>query len=205
MDIIIKTEIENLLTYHSIKDVKTNKDELDRKIVSIANFFGIFYLPEYLKIKIYFCDEKKFNQKAEELKFNFFNEIKAFTTKVNHIYILKFYFLENEFSPQEYNSFLIHECVHVFQMYFSKLKPDTFIWLYEAVACYLADQNVICKSATKVPWEEFVNNFYYINNCYSIAYRYGKHLFEEFGNEILNVLRVPIKFDKILREVYEKL
>ena len=53
MDIIIKTEIENLLTYHSIEDIKTNKDELDRKIVSIANFFGIFYLPEYLKIKIY--------------------------------------------------------------------------------------------------------------------------------------------------------
>lgn len=177
-------------------------ESLSESIVTAAAFFGFSSLPDELKIKIHICREEEFKQKKEELHMNVPDYVVAFTCKINKIFILEYKSLDDWYSLNAYNTVIVHECIHAFQTYFSMISPKQYAWLYEAVACYLAGQKKTYNRKNRVLWETFTNNFYGINDCYSLAYNFGKEIFKQFGDEILRVMKRPEAYIAELMEVY---
>lgn len=180
-------------------------ESLSENIVSVAAFFGFSSLPDDLKIKIYICSEEEFKQKKEELHMNVPDYVVAFTCKINKIFIVEYKNIDCWYSLNVYNSVIVHECIHVFQTYFSMMSPKQYAWLYESVACYLAKQKKIYNRKNKILWETFTNDFYRINDCYGLAYNFGVEIFKQFGDEILRVIKRPEAYIVELMKVYNSI
>lgn len=179
-----------------------NWESLFKNILSVATFFGFRSFPDELKIKIQMCNEEEFKQKKEEFNMNVPDYAIAFTCKINRIFILEYRNINRWYSLNAYDAVIVHECIHVFQMYFSMISPKQYAWLYESVACYLAKQKKAYNRENKVLWETFIHDFYKINDCYSLAYNFGIEIFKRFGNDILRVIRRPEAYIVELMEVY---
>ncbi len=179
-----------------------NRESLSENILSAAAFFGFSSLPDELKIKIHICSEEEFKQKKEELNIDVPDFVIAFTCKINNIFILEYRNINRWYSLNAYNAVIVHECIHAFQTYFSMIPPKQYVWLYESVACYLAKQKKAYNRKNKVLWETFTNDFYKINDCYSLAYNFGGEIFKQFGDDILRVIRKPEAYIVELMEVY---
>lgn len=179
-----------------------NWKSLSENIVSVAAFFGFRSFPDELKIKIHICSGEEFKQKKEELHMNVPDYVIAFTCNMNKIFILEYRNIKRWYSLNAYNAVIIHECIHVFQTYFSMIPSKQYAWLYESVACYLAKQKKTYNRMHKVLWETFTNDFYRINDCYSLAYNFGIEIFKQFGDEILRVIKRPEVYIVELMEVY---
>lgn len=195
--IIDKTCIFEVFNLEALK-----QERLYENIIAIADFFGIGDLPDELLIKIYICQEEEFLKKAR-LYIEDSSQVIAFTCDVNKIYVLEYECINDRYSINEYEALIIHECTHVFQAYFSMLPPEQYVWLYETVACYLAKQEKTYTGRNRVLWDDFVNDFYKIDECYGLAYIFGKEIFNCFGEEILNVLKNPEAYTDRLKWIYD--
>ena len=178
-------------------------DELSNEISKISSIFGYESFPDELKLKIHECTADEFCNKLDLFSKNFSKHTISFTYNANQIFIMNYKCLRHMYSFSEYIRFIIHECIHVFQLYFSMIPPSKCIWLYEAVACYLAKQKKIFKSNKCINWDEFVNEFYYIDNCYALAYNYGYLIFDFFGSDILDVIKKPFNYTHKLKDIYD--
>lgn len=99
---------------------------------------------------------------------------------------------------------ILHEIVHVLQRIATRVPPEQFIWLYEAVACYLAEQSAeISQSGNPVSWDTVKQNFYTVPGCYGIAYHLGKALLSGCppGDVIARCSDVP-RCETICAETY---
>lgn len=166
---------------------------LTEKIVDVANFFGFLALPDEYKIKLRECNEPEFRQVVRQVYIGQMDYIVAFTCDANRIYVLSYANIKDRYSLRSYIGFIVHECVHVLYAYFSRLPFNRYAWLYESIACYLAKQEKTYSFNEFVPWERFTDNFYIINECYALAYNYGRLLFDYFGEDILNALKNPLQ------------
>lgn len=175
---------------------------LCKKIVSGADFFGFYSLPDELKIKIHICSEAEFTYKKQEIHMYESDSVIAFSCDVNNIFVLEYRNLKNKYSLNAYEAVIVHECIHAFQAYYSMIPPKYYVWLYESVACYLAKQNKSYDEKKLVSWDTFINDFYTIKDCYGLAYNFGKEVFKRFGDEVLRVIKEPEKYTDQLMEVY---
>ncbi len=179
-----------------------NRESLSENIVSVADFFGFRSLPNELKIKIHICNGTEFKHKKEESYMNEPYHVIAFTCDINKIFVLEYTDVSSGYSLNAYDAVIVHECIHVFQAYFSMISPGRYVWLYESVACYLAGQKNPYGEKKGVSWEAFTNDFYRINDCYGLAYSFGKEIFRRFGGEILRVIKTPGAYTDQLMGVY---
>lgn len=177
-------------------------ESLFENIVSVAGFFGFSSLPEELKIKIHICNESEFKYIKEKSYMNQPDYVVAFTCNVNQIYVLDYRNVSSWYSLNAYNAVIVHECIHAFQTYYSMISPRQYEWLYESVACYLAKQKTSYDGKNGVTWEVFTSDFYRINDCYGLAYNFGREIFKRFGDEILKVIKIPGAYTDQLAEVY---
>lgn len=179
-----------------------NLKNLVENIVFVATFFGFKSLPDELKLKIRICSETEFKIKKEELHMNKLDQVIAFTCDINNIFVLEYNAVNDWYSSNAYDAVILHECIHVFQAYFSMISPRKYIWLYESVACYLAKQNKSFNEKNRASWEDFTNNFYSNCDCYGLAYNFGEAIFKRFGNEILRLIKRPEECMIELMEIY---
>lgn len=186
-----------------------NWSVLYTSIANSAEFFGIYCLPEELKLKINICSEEEFHHKKVEMRLPQSNDALAFTCCVNCIYVLEYGQLSRnmvEMVEMDYHAIVVHECIHVFQEYYSMLPPHKHVWLYETIACFMARQTRAYTPERYPSWENFVTDFYSIDNCYGLAYQFGKHLFQCLPKTILlDVIRDPAPHMEALRLIYARL
>lgn len=144
-----------------------------------------------------FCEEEYFRQLIDQYKLNL-EYCVAFTTE--KIHILK---EVEKYNPQnDIMKIVIHEYVHFLQCYATGLSKTEYLWLYESIACYMAQQkrNVDCLPRTS--WNTFKNNFYECPNNYDWAYRIGEYLFDHYDDgEIVEFCKESLKLKKIEEEV----
>ena len=150
---------------------------LEKKAGELALLFGIPYPPADLKIHIDILDKQSFeDKKSLHFRKSAGSEIVAFSTV--SICAVSYRTIHDQYTPEEYCRVILHELVHVLQRITTRISPEQNVWLYEAVACYLAGQraDVSYREKTHTPWDIFKKNFYAVPECYSIAYHLGSAL-----------------------------
>lgn len=161
---------------------------LGKKASEIAHLFEIPCLPVDLKISIRLLKKSDFER---EIKLHFGHErppeLLAFAD--SQITVLAYPDLPSVHSKKHFAKIIVHEIVHILQLYATRIPPKYAVWLYESLACRLADQfkPFDCRMCP-ASWEETKKNFYKINNCYEIAYALGNALLNEAKNSSLLAL-----------------
>lgn len=178
------------LKYDGGADYQWLRTCLDTKCIAAAHLFGIKWLPEDLKIKITLLDNKKFYEQVKIYCAEIMDkEYCAFSTY--EIFALDYEEVCQRYSPKQYSMIILHECIHVAQLYYSGVLPNKAIWFYEALAAGIAEQKAR-KPDIWVKWEEIKNHFYRVPGCYYIAYHLGKYLLRNFQwKEILEFCKNP--------------
>ena len=90
----------------------------------------------------------------------------------------------------------------ILQFYFSKIPSRQYVWLYESIACYLAGQKKKDNSLKIEAWDVFENDFYNMQDCYGVAYRFGEAIFRLYPNESLTIIKHPEIYKERLIEMY---
>jgi hypothetical protein len=194
--LLLQNKEYNCKKYWLIKD----------KIQEISNLFGFDILPKELKLRIYIVDNEYMNAYIKKHGLNIPKNSIAFSTLGNEIYVTYYNSIINTVKEDDYIKILLHECIHILQMYFSKKSPQKYIWLYESIACYIANQFIDYIPNTIVTWDFFVNHFYCIENCYGLAYKYGSALFNySTKQDVLKLLKYPDENIEIFERIYKKL
>lgn len=197
--------IEDLIKINYIDEsLKTTKEVLFSKIVSIAKIFRFASLPDDLKIQIEFIEECFFEKLIESFSFDNTTNIVAVTCNVNRVFIKQYECIKRGFSIESYIAVIVHECVHIFQYYYSMIPQAQYVWFYEAIACYLAGQNKKYCQDRNCSWERFTSDFYSTPNCYELAYELGKALFNRCRNDVLDIIKEPSKYENIIKKMYNE-
>lgn len=119
----------------------------------------------------------------------------AFTA--DKIYVLKE--MKKNNTQNDIGRIIAHEYVHFLQFYTTGLSKKKYLWLYESIACYMAQQTINLKECSApVSWNDFKENFYECTNNYYWAYMIGKYLFENYcDREIVEMCNDAIKLEKL--------
>jgi len=142
----------------------------------LALLFGISRLPPDCRICIDILGRKSF----EREKGLYFGksagpEIVAFSTE--RVRAVSYRAVQSRYTPEGYRQVILHEFVHVLQWISTRVPPKQNVWLYEAVACFLAGQTAdVSHMGDAVPWDTFRQDFYAAPRCYGIAYHLGAAL-----------------------------
>jgi len=207
--------MDNLINYETnIFLIKASKKSfsleiytsIENKVKLIAEYFGFTSLPEHYRICIYVGNETELESWMLEKRINNIpTDSVAFAVFSNEIYVLDYECLRGKYSIDDYVALIVHECVHVLQGYFSGVNPSRYVWLYESVACYLADQKKVKLLGQNITWEIFTTDFYGIGiGCYGLAYEYGKRLFSYYSKEcFLKVIKEPYDHINEFKAIYE--
>lgn len=199
----MSTNIKNLLSLNSPDDLcYLDTVALSESIDSIAHFFGFSYLPEEIRIRLFICDQKNFEDVKQKTEFKETRSIIAFTYDVNRIYIMHYQAVKNSITKESYISIILHECTHIFQFYFSKLSQRKYVWLYESIACYLSGQKKQYKKLANYSWDSFVTDFYHMPDCYALAYKFGEALFRVYPSLVLDIIMWPDTYEDRLIELF---
>ena len=152
-------------------------------LVSLALFWKIPPIPDDCKIRVVFLEKVQFEQQLISCGLETHKSIFAVTT--DRIFIRKYSDLCGICSRKEYRKLVIHECIHMLQMYSTTLIPRNYIWLYESVACYMAGQKEeSTEQNLSIPqWKEFCTSFYTCTNAYYWAYKVGEYIFDNYNQE----------------------
>lgn len=152
-------------------------------LVSLALFWKIPSLPDDCKIRIVFLEKVQFEQ--ELVLRGLENHISDLAVTTDRIFIRKYSDLKTACSQTEYQQLVLHECIHMLQMYATTIMPGNHIWLYESIACYMAGQTGGCKKhSILIPqWNEFCSSFYTCSNAYYWAYKVGAYIFSNYNQE----------------------
>ena len=173
-------------------------------IKPLLEFWQIQALPDECRIDICFYDKKEFFKILHERHIGIENNIIAISDF--QIHAITYNFLNEHFSVEMYQKVLLHECIHMLQLYFSKVPFKEHIWLYEATACYMSKQEININPSSVPEWSSICNNFYSCENCYFWAYEIGKYLFENHTNiQILEICKNPKMAEEIGKEIWQKI
>lgn len=181
-------------------------DALITKSLRLALLFEISHLPLERKISINIMDKNIFKQqKSFYLGKSASPEVVAFSTE--RIHVVSYRALCDRYTCEEYHKVILHEVVHVVQQLATKVPPEKNVWLYEAVACYLAGQRTeIPQRGVPLPWDVVKQDFYAVPRCYSIAYHLGKSLLSGcLSGGIVALCSDVSRCDKICAEAYASL
>lgn len=145
----------------------------------LALLFGILHLPPDCRIRIDILGLEPFErEKGLHFGKSADPEIVAFSTE--HVCAVSYRAIRSRYTPEEYRRAILHEFVHVLQWITTRVPPGQNVWLYEAVACYLAGQAAdISRKENAVPWNMVRQNFYAVPGCYRIAYHLGAALLSD--------------------------
>lgn len=181
----MKIKVEDIYCIEglSVEEKKRLLNSLETKLLELASFWEISYLPVDCRIRIIFLNKQEF--RTELMQRGIINHKNDYAITSDRILILKYCFVENKCSINEYHKVIIHECVHMLQMYSTAVLPGKQVWLYESIACYMAGQDEACNvdSVEKPAWELVCSSFYSITNSYNWAYRIGKYIFDNNSHE----------------------
>lgn len=208
MDSIVFFETNIFILYLLDKDYINEVVYLSArdKINEIAKWFGFSVLPQQLKLRINVVDLNYIKIYIKIYNLNIPINSIAFTISGNKIYILSYTYLSKVMSETEYIKLIIHECTHTLQMYFSKITPEKYVWLYESIACYISNQYSDYVPNKSITWDIFKNDFYNVKDCYGLAYKYGLMLFKHYSKQkILNLIKYPEENLEIFKNVYNML
>lgn len=152
-------------------------------LVSLALFWKIPSLPDDCKVRIVFVEKTQFEQ--ELVLRGLERHISDLAITTDKIFIKKHTDWDTICSQKEYQQLVLHECVHMLQMYASTTLPENHIWLYESIACYMAGQRGNCPAySTLMPqWSKFCSSFYVCPNAYYWAYKVGAYIFDNYNQE----------------------
>lgn len=168
------------ITYRQNALIEKLLPSLLSKASKIAWLFGLSHLPPDTKISIQLMEKEPFTQQCS-LYFgqNTNSQIVAFST--TQIYALSYDAICGQYTSEAYYQVILHEIVHVLQLFATRVPIPPNVWLYEAIACYLAEQVTELppqppSQETAPPWEIVKQNFYAVPKCYTLAYHLGKAL-----------------------------
>lgn len=149
---------------------------IEKEVKRVAAVFGIGHLVPAEKIRISVLDRNSFDI---EIGLHFGKDarpdIVAFFA--DQIYVISYASIFQNYSLDSYIRVILHECTHALQKIATGVPPREAVWLYEAVACFLAGQ--VRESAEEncnFIWEELKSDFYSVQDCYDAAYWLGKEL-----------------------------
>ena len=174
---------------NSIFRVDTRHDQINNSVlecingraVDLAYAFGIHALPSDLKLCIHLCEYEQFIELADKFGISKqYNECLAFC--YDAIYAIEYTYIDATQIEDDYCKIILHECIHLLQHISTGLMPIKAIWLYESIACYLADQKMNIPACLP-SWQSFHSDFYSIKDNYAIAYLFGKELIDNIGLE----------------------
>ena len=132
-------------------------------------------------------------------------EIVSFSTE--RVRVVSYRVIDKQYTPEEYRKVILHELVHVLQRIATRIPPERNIWLYEAVACYLAGQKAeIPRMENAAPWETVKQSFYATPGCYAIAYHLGMALLSDCApGEVAALCSDALRCEALCAEAYAKL
>ncbi len=167
--------------------------------------FKILSLPINNRIAINILSEEEFYKRRSlsSKKVEPFSSALAYVD--SSIHAIQFPDISPFFSREAYLKMIRHECVHVLQLLASQVRPTSLEWLYESVACAVAEQQQVI--GEPIPsWETFSQCFYIVPNCYAIAYQFGIKLLDHYSiPEILQLSKSRDKCVTSCRQLYQNL
>ena len=172
----------------------------------LALLFGISCLPLDCKICIDIMDRNFFEQqKSIFIGKNASSEIVAFSAV--RICVVSYCALRDKYTLDEYCKVILHEAVHVLQQITTRVPLEQNVWLYEAVACYLAGQTAESPQMEKaMPWDTVKQDFYAVPRCYGIAFHLGKALLSDCPpSDIVALCSDVPRCEKICAKAYATL
>lgn len=177
-------------------------DLIDNRGTELAQKVGINRLPHEYKIRIQLMRKEKFEkEKSLFLKVKTDFECYAFSTYC--IKAVAYEEIKSKIKMQAYCKMILHEVIHVLQHISTAIHPDSAVWLYESIACYLAEQFPDYDVLAFPEWKKIKEDFYAVRDCYSIAYLIGKYLFDTFTfDEVMNLSKEIDRAERICGEWY---
>lgn len=177
-------------------------------IITDARSFALPVLPSQFRIPVLILDRESFRSQLETTQLKRFGIRDCVAFSDSSIHVLAYQYLSGNVKRTDYLRAIRHECIHVLQHLASKVPPHEMIWLYEAVACAMANQRR--RMPVNPPtWSSFTREFYGIPACYAVAYHFGNALLETFSLDKLIALSMQRKqclriFRKIYRITFNK-
>ena len=187
--------IENLIFFLNLESRKLAQD------------FCVMNILRHKKIHIFLLEREYYYEIARAY---FFNEVLppnciAFSIPYSKIFVMAYHAVCQQYTETEYYKVVLHECIHIFQYLATGIKPSSAIWLYEAIACFLAKQD----SATIyiIPtWEQIKDDFYNTPGCYYVAYKLGKYLFKNYiFRDVLTLCTNVQRCEQIISAIFHDL
>lgn len=173
-------------------------------IKPLLNFWQIQVLPDECRIDICFYDKIEFDKILHDRQISIEDDIIAISDF--QIHVLEYSFLDEHFTIEMYQKVLLHECIHMLQLYFTKVPFKEHIWLYESTACYMSKQEINVNPSSVPEWSSILNNFYSCQNCYFWAYEIGKYLFKNHTKQqILEICKNPKMARETGKMIWQKI
>ena len=146
--------------------------------------FNVPNLPAEYHIEIEVLPYQDFISKMRNAKLPAIIHPHCIAYSDSSIHCVDFASISKLISHEDYLKSIRHECIHILQHLTTKIQPQSAVWLYEAIACALAEQSTPTPR-TAPSWKDFVTNFYEHPNCYALAYTFGVKLLEYIAPTIL--------------------
>ncbi len=142
--------------------------------------FQIPPLPERYRIEVAILTEDEFVRTRSTSRVTFATLQNPIAYIDSSIHVLHYSHVSAFCERKSYLKTIRHECVHALQLLASQVHPKNYPWLYESIACAVAEQKQIIPE-TIPAWKTFVEHFYEIPGCYAIAYHFGCALLHRFS------------------------
>ena len=180
---------------------------LDDSGCNLVDIFGVSKLAEIEKIRIFILRKALFERERDlHFRKNATPDCVAFSSW--RIVVESYNDLKKCYSDIAYCKLVLHECIHVLQRFTTKVPACDAVWLYEAVACYLAGQEKVVplRNIRDIEWDSLKYAFYDVKDCYAIAYKLGKEFFTQFGTATaLKMCADPELCEKYFQQYIDKL
>ena len=170
--------------------------------------FWIPPLPERYCIEVSIQSEDDFVRNCSTTLDTFADSQNPIAYIDSSIHVLHYSYISAFCERKSYLKIIRHECVHALQLLTSLVHPKNCQWLYESIACAVAEQEQPI-SETIPAWETFVEHFYEIPGCYAIAYHFGSALLHRFS--IPEIIRLSksnaecvAECQRLYKEVFNK-
>lgn len=173
-------------------------------IMKDVTLFNVPALPRQLRIPVQILAEEDFESHKKHTSLIELGAEDCYAYSDSKIYVLSFQHLKQDICRADYLKVIRHECVHILQHLASKVPPADMVWLYESIACAIAEQH---NDECFVPpaWSRFINNFYATPYCYETAYRFGKALLDRYPvSDLMSLSSRKRECFGLLRALYEE-
>lgn len=176
---------------------------LSHSAVKDAHLFNIPVLPSQLRIPLQILNMEDFKSQLEVAPHNEFGIRNCVAYTDSHVHVLSYQHLKEKIARTDYLKIIRHECIHVLQHLSSRVPPHELPWLYESVACAIAEQcmNIPLKPPT---WFSFTRHFYALPECYAVAYHFGKAMLNTYSlKDLIALSKRRSECLRLSRKIYK--